>query len=99
MAASRATSSFGSGRLDDVSQYDLFEVGRELVSERKRFQADVSSTNIQERRHLLGDKDASGGRVEILSIDAVDLVTSIQVGGALTKGVLLRVGENNVETL
>lgn len=45
-----------------------------------------------EGKDLLGDKDAGGGRVQVLSIDTIDLVTSVQVGVALTKSVLGRVG-------
>lgn len=64
---------------------------RERESEKER----------NEMMNLLGNKDASGGRVQVLSINAVDLVTSIQGGRALAEWVLLLlgVGQGNVETL
>lgn len=48
---------------------------------------------------LLGNEDAGSGRVKVLGINTVDLMTSIQVGGALAERVLVRVGQGNVKSL
>lgn len=49
--------------------------------------------------NLLGNEDAGSGRVKVLGINTVDLVTSVQVGSALAKRVLVRVGQGNIESL
>lgn len=48
---------------------------------------------------LLGNEDAGSGRVQVLSINTVDLVTSTQVRVAGPNSVVVLVGQADVETL